>query len=124
MNDTALFVYGSLLVPRVRSRLLGRDVLAVPARLEDHERKGIKNEIYPALRHRPGARVSGELLLVSGRELARLDAYEGELYVRRPVTVVLADGTQRNAATYLIAPGFERRMTESDWSLEAYRRRL
>ena len=124
MNETTLFVYGSLLVPLVRRRVIGREVPAQPARILGHERRCIRNEIYPAIRPRPGASVAGELLLLTPADLARLDEYEGGMYVRRPVTAVLADGTSREAHAYLIAPHFEGRLSNHDWSLDEYQRRV
>jgi gamma-glutamylcyclotransferase (GGCT)/AIG2-like uncharacterized protein YtfP len=122
MSQTSLFAYGSLLVPVVRRRIIGRDVKTVVARVLDHERRSIRGEIYPALRPRPGAEVEGKLLRIGVSDLPRLDAYEGEMYVRRLVTVVLPDGTREEAHTYLIAPEFEDRLSDEEWSLAEYQK--
>jgi hypothetical protein len=55
--------------------------------------------------------------------LVRLDAYEGALYARRLVTAVLADGARKQVHAYLIAPQFDGRLSDQDWSLEEYQRR-
>jgi len=102
-----VFVYGSLRPGREGSGLFGAAVrAAVPAVLADHalHARGLP---YPFARPEPGGRVAGDLLDVDdpdGRLLARLDAYEGDDYVRARVVVETAAGP-RAAWTYVAGPG-------------------
>lgn len=124
MSTDALFVYGSLMVPRVRSRVVGRVVESVSAELPAHERRILTGTPYPAVRRRHGALVRGELLLgLRGPELARLDAYEGGLYQRARVRVWTPRG-ERMAFTYVIRPQFEHRLGREDWCLDEFLDRL
>lgn len=107
---TALFVYGTLKRGMRNHGLVARwvrgvDVAVGPGRLFDVG-------LYPALVAGPG-RVAGEVLHLdpagAAEALALLDELEGyrpgdpagSLYVRRPVTVEVADGRRVEAQTYL-----------------------
>lgn len=101
-----IFVYGSLRPGRAAHALLARHVRAVaPAVLPDHalHARGLP---YPTVRPEPGGRVVGELVDVAGGEavLARLDAYEGDGYVRVRVVAATAAGPVE-AWAYVAAPG-------------------
>ncbi len=102
-----VFVYGSLRPGRdaFGVYLAGAARAVTPAILVDHALFG-RGLPYPFVRSEPGRRVVGELVEIgeSDAVLARLDAYEGDEYIRARV-VVDADGSQIEAWTYLAAPG-------------------
>jgi gamma-glutamylcyclotransferase (GGCT)/AIG2-like uncharacterized protein YtfP len=105
MNNRAaqhsLFVYGSLLNPDERARLLSRPVAAVPARLMGYER-GRKRYFYVI--RRETAEVMGAILSGLGdSELALLDEYEEvpQLYTRERVDVIDASGAAFECWIYL-----------------------
>jgi hypothetical protein len=79
-----LFVFGTLLDPVTRARVLGRPLRpseTVPALLEGCERVQGRGRHYPVLIRDPGGIVDGLLLLkLSARERARLKVYEGPEY--------------------------------------------
>ena len=84
----SLFIYGALLDPGERERLLGRRIEAMPARLVGYER-GRKRYFYVS--KRDGAQVTGAILTaLSDDDLAILDEYEEvpSLYTRERVNVV------------------------------------
>jgi len=88
MGTYSLFVYGSLREPALRRSLLGRDVNVEPAWLRGYAAYYLKNQPYPALRRLTSEVTPG--LLITGldrHDMRRLDAYEGELYWRRPLKV-------------------------------------
>jgi len=88
MQTYSLFVYGSLLEPALRRRLLAREVAAEVASLTGYRAYFLKNQDYPALRQVAGAVTTGLLIQgLSGDEMRRLDDYEGELYTRRKLKV-------------------------------------
>ena len=89
-----LFVYGALMNPAERLRLLGRPVNASPARLAGYAR-GRKRYYFVA--KQVGASTDGAILDgLSAHDLAILDEYEEvpTLYTRERIEVLTADGRQ------------------------------
>ena len=100
-DDVPLFVYGSLMNPAERLRLLGRPIEASPARLSGYTR-GRKR--YYFVKREEGAITSGAILEgLSARELAMLDDYEDvpALYTRERIKVIAADGREIECWVYL-----------------------
>jgi gamma-glutamylcyclotransferase (GGCT)/AIG2-like uncharacterized protein YtfP len=96
-----LFVYGALMDPAERLRLLGRPVNASPARLEGYER-GRKRYYFVA--RQAGAITDGAILDgLTAHDLAILDEYEvvPMLYTRDRVEVLTADGGKIECWIYL-----------------------
>jgi gamma-glutamylaminecyclotransferase len=93
-----LFVYGTLMEPRVRAEVLGPDARATarPARLRGYRRVAVPGFAYPVIEAgAPEDVVDGRLLegLTAG-DYTRLDAYEDVddgLYARVRVTVEAGD---------------------------------
>ena len=103
-----LFVYGTLMDESLRTRLLGRRVRALPARLRGFQVRAVQDANYPALVPKPGETVSGWLLTgLDGGDLALLDAYEGDEYRRVQVRAEVA-GRPRPAWVYLWCAGRRR----------------
>jgi len=79
-----LFVFGTLLDPVTRARVLGRPLRefeTVPALLDGCERVQARGRHYPVLIRDPSGMVDGLLLLrLTARERARLKVYEGREY--------------------------------------------
>lgn len=100
-DDELLFVYGSLMNPAERVRLLKRPIEASPARLPDYER-GQKRYYFVA--PRTDAITDGAILEGLGpRDFAILDAYEEvpRLYTRDRIEVLAADGRPIECWIYL-----------------------
>ncbi len=100
-EDDTLFVYGTLLDPNLRERLLGRSVTVVPARLEGFERE---LRTHFCRQRRTGATTAGVLLLgLSDRDFRILDEYEDvpRLYVRERVQVRDESGQQMDCFVYM-----------------------
>ena len=92
MAGISLFVYGTLLNDELVRELTGRVFLKRPATLDGFERVEPPGD-YPYITRKPGASVGGCLLDgVDAASLARLDAYEGDGYVRTTLEVTLDDG--------------------------------
>ena len=84
----ALFVYGSLMEPQARARILGHEVAAISARLRGYERR---RSSYFYLAARPGFETSGLVLTdLMENDFHRLDEYEEvpELYTRERIQVL------------------------------------
>ncbi|KAH8989163.1 hypothetical protein EDB86DRAFT_2944171 [Lactarius hatsudake] len=101
---TSAFFYGALMHPRILKRVLENDASHLkicPSILSDYMRHKVKNADYPAILHceRSKGLLGRELTpeescirgtLVSGltaEDVALLDAFEGDLYVRLQVFV-------------------------------------
>ncbi len=100
-DNELLFVYGSLMNPVERLRLLGRPIDASPARLPNYAR-GRKRYYFVA--KQPDAVTDGAILEgLSERDLAILDKYEEvpTLYTRERIEVVAADARKIECWIYL-----------------------
>ena len=96
-----LFVYGALMNPAERLRLLDRPVNASPARLAGYAR-GRRRYYFVA--KQVGATTDGALLDgLSAHDLAILDQYEEvpTLYTRERIEVLTADGHKIECWIYL-----------------------
>ena len=100
-DDQLLFVYGSLMNPAERLRLLNRPIEAVPGSLTGYWR-GQKR--YHFVIRRAGATTDGAILEGLGvRDFTILDAYEDvpRLYTRERIEVLGADGGPIECWIYL-----------------------
>ena len=91
--------------------------------MKDYRRLCIRDEEYPGLIAAPGFSVDG-LVYPGLPETAweRLDCFEGTMYERRAVEVVLRSGEIRPASTYVIQSAFADRLEPVPWSLEDFLR--
>lgn len=96
-----VFIYGTLLAPRVFARFAGRAPLrrAMPARLAGWRRVTLRGTPYPTLVRAPAAEVAGLMLpRLAPAAFARLAAYEGASYALVPVVVATPRGPRRARA--------------------------
>jgi hypothetical protein len=94
MPDTSVFLYGTLLDPRVFHRQAGTLRpwrRGVPARLRGYRRVALRGTPYPTLLRAEGE-VGGLLVLLPAPQMARLRIYEGPLYALIPIRLVTACG--------------------------------
>lgn len=120
MSSSALYTYGTLQVPDIIGLIVGRPLSGQPARLLDYVRYRIQDRVYPAIVPAAGGDVPG--LLYPGldpAELERLDVYEGEIYERRAIEV-LVDGASVAACTYVLRPEHHHRLSQDPWDLELF----
>jgi len=111
-----LFCYGTLIVPQVWRRVVGRLRPARPALLPGYARCRVAGEPWPAVVAQPGAETEGLVYSgLTGGDLRRLDAYEGRLYRRVRVEVEDTEGSRRPVWTYEIRPCYRHRLQRGDW---------
>jgi len=119
-----LFAYGTLMCADIMRAVSGcPNPAGTAGLLRGHTRLCVRGEHYPGLVPRPGARVEGIVYrAVPAAAWARLDRFEGDLYVRTVVDVELADGVTRRARTYLVRPERTGCLEERVWALEDFLR--
>ena len=97
---TSLFVYGTLMSPRVLSVLIGRvPSLVQPAFVEAHRRHPVVDHIFPGTipSSSSSSRVEGILLQeLKPSEMQVLDWFEGEEYTRQPTQVQIPNNNNNN----------------------------
>ena len=102
-----LFLYGTLLDPRIlaaQSGLRGLSRSARPARLAGWARVTLRGTPYPTLFRQAGAETTGAVVRVGPQALRRLAAYEGPSYRLVPVRVAMAGRGQARRARAWVAP--------------------
>lgn len=117
-----VFVYGTLLVPRIWEAVTGLEfTIAFPATLAGHSIRRVKGAVYPGIVADPDATapVPGRVHLdVPDRVLRRLDAYEDTFYERREVIVEVEGRPPLGAQAYLVrAEAASTILSEETWSL-------
>ncbi len=93
-----------------------------PACLDGYHRHALADDTYPGMVAHAGSRVEGLVYLdVSDEDVARLDAFEGDEYVRRGVSLSLI-GDRSAAAlaadTYVFTA--VQRLSAADWDPAAF----
>ena len=119
-----LFVYGTLLDPWIRRRVLGRNhrLVIQQAVLRGHRIMRIRAKPYPNAQRCPGSHAQGQMLCgLSPSLLARLDAYEGDEYTRIPVRVFTPSNRIVLAQMYRAIQTVQ--VTPERWTLVRWKRR-
>lgn len=120
----ALFCYGTLLVPEVMQAVTGQRFPGQPARLPGYVCEALQGEAFPGIRPRQDAVTEGRVFTGLGeRDLRRLDAYEGKLYLRQSLELMLDNNEIRTAWVYVLAPAQYPRLSGQAWDLAHFRRR-
>lgn len=119
-----LFAYGTLMCADIMRAVSGcPNPAGISGLLRDHCRLRVRGEQYPGLVPRSGASVEGIVYrAVPASAWARLDRFEGDLYVRTGVDVELADKTIRRVQAYIVRPGRTGCLEERAWKLEEFLR--
>lgn len=118
-----LFCYGTLCIAEIMRRVSGTVPPAAAASLDDYVCHALAGLAYPGIVPHKGAQVSGVLYSgLSRAQLVKLDAYEGEQYLRRRVWVSPAAGSPMQVWTYVLNPRYYHRLSPANWSLEQFKR--
>ena len=117
-----LFVYGTLMVPRLMRAITGCRFSHACAILKGYARYGVRNAIYPGLIPEQAASTTGLVYSdMDARSGRLLDAFEGGEYRRQEVTVEVAGAGVVLAETYVFKPAFRHLLSDADWDLEEFR---
>lgn len=116
------FFYGTLLDRDVMALVIGRRLSPAayrPAWLAGHVRRRVKGASYPIVLRDPRAEVAGMVVGgLSGRDVARLAAYEGPGYRIAPLKVRLGGRLTTVAVFEPVQHRFQ--PTDGDWILTAW----
>lgn len=119
----SVFAYGTLLVPEIWSAVVGREFPSEPATLAGFHIRRVRDASFPGIvaTGRPRDLVAGRVFRdVDAPSLARLDAYETDLYERIGVTVTTGSGVPRRADVYVIARDARSRLSDETWTLDGF----
>jgi gamma-glutamylcyclotransferase (GGCT)/AIG2-like uncharacterized protein YtfP len=120
-RGVSVFAYGTLLFPEVMQRVIGRIPPSQEATLEGFARFRIRGQSFPGIVAESASCTRGLLFAgVRPTELARLDAYEGDLYVRSRVSVALREGGAADALVYVVAAHLRGEVSELSWDPERF----
>lgn len=115
------FAYGTLMCEDIMEEVAGCNHSAHPGLLKGFWRCSVRGELYPGIIPREDYNVPGIVYRdVSSDEWRRLDDFEGELYERRKVQIMLPDGGTLWAGTYVVKPEFISRLAPVDWHFEDF----
>jgi hypothetical protein len=110
------------MLPEVTALVAGPGLEAVPARLAGYRRCRLRGAVYPGLLPVAGALTEGVLWRgLDARSLARVDRFEGELYVRALVGVEVAGGVVREAFVYVLSAVHRALACEAPWDEREFR---
>ena len=113
-----LFTYGTLEIPSVVKRVVGKDLKGTPAVLYGYARFLVRGECHPGILERAGASVSGTVYNgLNHAMFLRLDRYEGEEYQKRIVEVIISTGEPRTAYAYTCLAGM---LSEAPWDRDVF----
>lgn len=89
-----LFIYGTLQLPEVQQKIIGRKVDTAPDSLHGYHRGtvSIHGRVYPIAEPAAGEKIKGSIIKVSEVELHKIDEYETKTYKR--IGVNLESGTK------------------------------
>ena len=117
--NTHVFTYGSLMFAEVWQQVVRGRYATVAAMLDGYQRFAVREAAYPGILASDGARVDGLVYAdVDADDLARLDAFEGDLYQRIDAVVADAQGGSVQVQTYLcVQPDC---LSDQPWLPEAF----
>lgn len=122
--ELPLFTYGTLMLPALMERILGRPLHPTPVRALACSRHPVIGAPYPGLllcaECREGVR--GELYTdMRPLDWPRLDAYESSLYDRKIIDIQWTPSKRSKAYAYVIPEKHADRLDRSqDWSFQAF----
>lgn len=119
------FTYGSLMCQEIMNQVCGASFDSVNAKVFGFSRHCVQGEHYPGMvacsEVSAVSLVEGMLYLnVSPMALKRLDDFEGDMYHRQTVEVLIDDGSKVFAQTYVIRPEFIHVLDDKAWSFEHF----
>jgi gamma-glutamylcyclotransferase (GGCT)/AIG2-like uncharacterized protein YtfP len=111
----SVFTYGTLMYEEVWLRVVGSQLAGERATLEGYLRRQIKGDVYPAIYPGEGQVIGVLYAGLSDGDLVRLDAFEGDYYLRTQVEVETVSSGPVKSHTYVLKPEYYPLIGE-EWS--------
>lgn len=119
-----LFAYGTLIFGEITEGVVGFSPEGLAAVLHGFRRFRLRGELYPAIVPAQEGRVEGIVYRGIGEAAwRRLDRFEGEIYERQVVQVVLTSGEVLPARTYILRPQFTDLLEPAEWDPASFAQR-
>ena len=116
-----IFAYGTLMIPEVMYAVTTREFRFKNAILRGYARFTVKGESYPGIIPVTDEVTEGVIYFdVDELSLARLDAFEGNLYQRKPIRVETKEREIRDAETYVIKPEYRGCLSSKEWNVKEF----
>ena len=116
-----IFAYGTLMIHEVMYAVATREFRFKNAILRGYARFTVKGESYPGIIPVTDAVTEGVIYFdVDELSLARLDAFEGNLYQRKPIRVETKEREIRDAETYVIKPEYRGCLSSKEWNVKEF----
>lgn len=120
---TSLFTYGTLLFPEIMEAVVGRSLPSQHATLHGYQRYRVRGCVYPGLATEQRSLVQGRLYRGLDEQLwHRLDMFEGSLYERIEVPVVV-DRALQAAQVYIIRGPYQHELSHDVWDVDVFNAR-
>jgi gamma-glutamylcyclotransferase (GGCT)/AIG2-like uncharacterized protein YtfP len=120
-SDMNIFAYGTLWIHDVMYAVTAREFRFKNAILRGYARFTVKGESYPGIIPVTDAVTEGIIYFdVDELSLERLDAFEGDLYQRKPVRVETKEREIQDAEAYVVKPKFRDHLSSSDWNMKEF----
>jgi len=109
------------MIPEVMYAVTTREFRFKNAILRGYARFTVKGESYPGIIPVTDAVTEGVIYFdVDELSLARLDAFEGNLYQRKPIRVETKEREIRDAETYVIKPEYRGCLSSKEWNVKEF----
>lgn len=99
----------------------GHRLAREPGILKGYSRRSVKKQYYPAIIPEKESFVDGIVYRnIPDSAWNILDRFEGEMYERHSVAIVLDNRVQLFAETYVVRAGYRQYLDKSDWDFEDF----
>lgn len=121
----SLFCYGTLQAKEIIDTITGLSLQGSPATLQGFGCYRVKKAVFPGILPEAQGQVVGTFYTgLHGQALQRLDAFEGELYLRQQVTIINDKRQPTSAWAYVIKQHCRHLLTREPWYYEDYEDRF
>jgi gamma-glutamylcyclotransferase (GGCT)/AIG2-like uncharacterized protein YtfP len=116
-----LFAYGTLLCEDIMHKVSGDLPAHEPALLHNYASRRVSGQSFPAIYSDRTSSVPGTVYFgVTQKAWLNLDRFEGDMYDRTSVEVMLTNGTMVKAETYVVKPEFRNQLSRNKWNLDRF----
>ena len=120
MTNLNVFAYGSLMYPTVWEKVVSGHYISCRAQLDGYRRLQIRGETFPAVVKGKG-RVRGVLYFnINPADMALLDQFEGDYYIRTDEQVVLDGGVKVPSVFYAFKEAYAPMLLEKEWNPDEF----